>query len=391
MRGEQAGGQLLADQEFDFGRSQRRSDGVLVLRLDRVLALLFVLGLGGGAAVLAQWDGIADAGHHHGQPDEGQEGKSGQESQNRQQQGRDLEGARIGGELAEHGLVGGPARAALGDQKAGGQRDDQRRNLGHQAVADRQLDEHVGGLAKIHVVAAIADRHAADDVDPSDDQAGDRVAADEFRGAVHGAEKRAFLLELAPACLGFLVVDHAGGKVGVDRHLLAGDGVEGEAGADLGDAGGALGDDDEVHHDQDQEHDQPDDEIARHDQVGKAADHVAGRVGALVAVSEDDACGGDVERQPQHGGDQQDRREGRKIERPLDPQRHHQDQDRDGDRERQPDIDHEGGDRQEQDRQDGDDADREEDVAAVAGGGRRDGRVCGRACRHVCLQSPSLI
>ncbi len=89
----------------------------------------------------------------------------------------------------------------------------------------------------------------------SDDQAGDGVAAHEFRGAVHRAEEGAFLLQLAPAALRLLVVDQAGGEVGVDRHLLAGDGVEGEARADLGDAGRALGDDEEVDRDQDHEDD----------------------------------------------------------------------------------------------------------------------------------------
>ena len=51
------------------------------------------------------------------------------------------------------------------------------------------------------------------------------------------------------------LVDQAGRQVGVDRHLLAGHGVEGEARRDFGDAARALGDDDEVHDHQDGEHD----------------------------------------------------------------------------------------------------------------------------------------
>ena len=152
-------------------------------------------------------------------------------------------------------------------------------------------------------------------------QAGDGVAAHEFRGAVHRAEEGAFLLQLAAAQLRLLVVDDAGRKVGVDRHLLAGDGVEGEARADFGDTRRALGDDDEVHDDQDHEDDEADDEVAAHDEVREAGDDVAGGVRALVAMRQDHARRRDVERQPQHGGDQQDGREGREIERPLDPQR----------------------------------------------------------------------
>ena len=132
-----------------------------------------------------------------------------------------------------------------------------------------------------------ADDDAAEDVDRRDDQAGDGVAADEFRGAVHGAEEGALLLQLAAPALGFLVVDQAGREVGVDRHLLAGHGVEREARADLGDTRRALGDHDEVDRDQDREDDQADDEIAAHHELGEAGDDVAGGVLALAAVRQD--------------------------------------------------------------------------------------------------------
>ncbi len=77
----------------------------------------------------------------------------------------DAERARIVAELAEDRLVGRAARAALGDQQAGGQRDDQRRDLRDQTVADGQLGEDVGGVAERHVVPRDADDDAAEDVD----------------------------------------------------------------------------------------------------------------------------------------------------------------------------------------------------------------------------------
>ena len=80
---------------------------------------------------------------------------------------------------------------------------------------------------------------------------GDGVAAHELRGAIHGAEEGAFLLQLPAPALGFLVVDQAGGQVRVDRHLLAWNGVEREARAHFGDTRRALGDNDEVDRDQD--------------------------------------------------------------------------------------------------------------------------------------------
>ena len=76
-------------------------------------------------------------------------------------------------------------------------------------------------------------------------------------------------------------------QVRVDRHLLAGNGVEGEARADFGDTRRALGDDDEIDRDQDREDDQADDEVAAHDELGEAGDDVAGGVLALAAVRQD--------------------------------------------------------------------------------------------------------
>ena len=69
-----------------------------------------------------------------------------------------------------------------------------------------------------------------------DDQAGDGVAAHELGGAVHGAEEGRFLLQLLAPALGLVLVDQARRQVGVDGHLLAGHGVQGEAGGDFGDA-----------------------------------------------------------------------------------------------------------------------------------------------------------
>ena len=57
-------------------------------------------------------------------------------------------------ELGENGLFGRAARAALGHQQAGRKRDDQRRDLGDEAVADGQLREDVGGIGRRHAVAA---------------------------------------------------------------------------------------------------------------------------------------------------------------------------------------------------------------------------------------------
>ena len=222
-----------------------------------------------------------------------------------------------------------------------------------------------GGVGKAHALLGDADDDAADDVDEDDQQARDGVAADEFRGAVHGAEEAAFVLQRLAACLGGLLVDQAGGEIGVDRHLLAGHRVQLEARRDFGDAARTLGDDDEVHDHQDREHDNSDDEIAAHHEIAEGLDDVAGRGRALMAVRQDQPGGGDVERQPQHGRDQQHGRKRREFQRRLDEQRRHQDQDRQRDRDRQKQIEHDRGQRQDQHHQDGEDAERQREIAAL--------------------------
>ena len=61
-----------------------------------------------------------------------------------------------------------------------GDRDQQRRDLRDQRVADREQDVAVGRLRRRQVVLRDADDEAADDVDEQDQHAGDRVAAHEL-------------------------------------------------------------------------------------------------------------------------------------------------------------------------------------------------------------------
>ena len=157
-----------------------------------------------------------------------------------------------------------------------------------------------------------------------------------------------------------------GRQVGVDRHLLAGDGVEGEPRADLGDAGRALGDDEEIDGDQDEEDDHPDDEVAAHHQGGEPADDVAGGGDSLGAVRQDQPRRRDIERQPQDGRHQQDGGKRGKLQRLLIHRRDHQDQHGQRDRQRQPEVDHQRRHGQEEQAQDQRRCRREADVLAAA-------------------------
>ena len=182
------------------------------------------------------------------------------EDQDAEKPGGDGQGPRIAEELRQElrrqvGLLRAPR-----DDQAGGERNEERRHLADQAVADRQLGVDLGRFGEGHALLDHADHEAAEDVDERDDDAGDRVAADELAGTVHRPVEVGLLRDLLAAALGLGLVDDAGVQVGVDRHLLAGHGVQGEPGGDFADARGALGDHDELNHEDDDEDDDADDE-----------------------------------------------------------------------------------------------------------------------------------
>ena len=85
---------------------------------------------------------------------------------------------------------------------------------------------------------------------------------------------------------------------------------------------------------------------------------------AFGAVREDQPGRRDVERQTQHGGDEEHSREGGEIERPLNPKSDHEDQHGEGDREGEPDVDQDRGQRHEEDGEDENDRKRESDILA---------------------------
>src|SRR5579883_570045 len=166
---------------------------------------------------------------------------AGQERQAAGEEGAHAEGLGVAAELAEELLVRRAHGAGLGDDEARRGRDDERRDLGDEAVADGEQRVGVGRLGEAEPVLRHADDDAADDVDEGDQEAGHRVAAHEFRGAVHRAEEGALVLEhLAPLARARLV-DQARREIGVDRHLLAGHRIQAEARRHLGDAPRALG------------------------------------------------------------------------------------------------------------------------------------------------------
>ena len=223
---------------------------------------------------LADHHGSAAGNHRYSE--KGDHRYPGQHRKRRHQERAHPQGARVAAELAEDGLVGGADCRRFRHEHAGRGRHDQRRYLADQPVADGEHGIGLGCVSQRHVVLGHADNDPADDVDQRDDQAGDRVAPDELGRAVHGTEKVAFVFQFLASRLGRSLVDKTGGKIGIDRHLFAGHGVQGESRRDLCDPPGTLGDNNEIHQDQDGEDDNADDEIAAHNEAAEGFDDGSG-------------------------------------------------------------------------------------------------------------------
>src|SRR5690606_16528309 len=122
----------------------------------------------GGFLVLGAGGAPGDVTHAGGQRQEGQDRHAGQQGQQGHDGGRHAQSARIAGELGRQGLVGRAGDAGFGDQDTGSGGDDQRRNLGNQAIADGQQGVDIAGFLKGQSFLHHADQNAGRDVDEGD-------------------------------------------------------------------------------------------------------------------------------------------------------------------------------------------------------------------------------
>ena len=282
----------------------------------------------------------AGAGHEqrHNEPEERELRQAWQQPEEADDDGCRPKGVPPGEELAG-GL--GPERAVVADardQQARGDRDQQRWDLRDEAVTDRQQRVGRDGLAEGQVVGAHPDGEAADEIDGHDEDGRDGIALHELGGTVHRTVEVRLLGDAFAQGAGLLLVDEAGGDVGVDGHLPAGHGVEGEAGGDLRHPARPVGDDDELDHDEDEEDHEPDHDGASDDEVAERLDDLAG-----IAVEQDEPGGRDVEAEAHEGRDQQQGREDRQLHVVLEQDRREQDHHRERDVGGEHEVQHHGG------------------------------------------------
>jgi len=197
-----------------------------------------------------------------------------------------------------------------------------------------------------------ADHQPAHHIDQHNHDAGYRIAAHKLGSTVHRPVELRFLRNLGTPFACHILADQPGIEIGVNRHLLARHCIQSEARTDFGDTSGALGDDHEIDNNQDDEHHQSHRVVTADQKMAKRFDHLACGSGPGVSLQQHHAGGSHIERQTQQGGDQQHRREHRKIKRPGGIHRHQQNHDRQRDIERKQNIQQHWRQRQHHHRQD---------------------------------------
>ena len=139
------------------------------------------------------------------------------------------------------------------------------------------------------------DGNATDQVDKQNHQAGDRIAAHELAGTVHGAIEVGLLGHFRATALSLRLLNQSGIQIGIDGHLLARHGIQGKTRTDLGNSPGTLGDHHKVDDHQDRKHHDTDHVVAADHHLTKRLNHLpCGRM-AILPVQQHHSCGGHVQ------------------------------------------------------------------------------------------------
>ena len=159
----------------------------------------------------------------------------------------------------------------------------------------------------------------------------------EARRAVHRAAELRFARHRLAALTRLVGVDQAGVQVGVDGHLLAGHGIEGEARRHFRGAHRAVTDHEILNGDQRKKDHEADNVVAADHKLPECLDHFSGGRGAFVAMQQDAPRAGQIERQAHQRQQQDEAGEDRELHRPqnLDRGQQHQHRSRDVQRQQQ--------------------------------------------------------
>ena len=261
------------------------------------------------------------------------------------------------GKLREHleAEVVAARRARNDDARRG--TDEERRELRDQPVANGQPCVGLQRLGGANALLQHPDREATDDVHEDDHYPGDRISFDELTGAVHRAIEVGLRGDRLAPLARCLLVDQPGIEVGVDRHLLAGHGVQGEARRYLRHSARTVRNHHELNDDEDEEDDKANNQVAADNEVSEGVDDATS-----VAMQQDETRRRDVQRQPEKRGDQEKRREHRELHRVFGVDGNEEDDNARGDVDRQEHVQQRRRKRDDEHPHDADDPDGQQNV-----------------------------
>ena len=214
---------------------------------------------------------------------------------------RTLIGVHLLGQLLRKIIFRGHAR----DQNTCRSRNNERRHLRHQTIANGERAVNRERFAKAQVVIQDARDQTANQVDDQNQNARHRIAAHKLRSTVHRTKKVSLLRHLLTPLLGLLLLYQARIHIGINGHLLARHRVQSKARRHLGHTSRTLGNDHKIDDGDQDKNDHPHREIATNEELPKRLNHLARGIGARVTIEQHNARGRHIERQTHERGEQQ--------------------------------------------------------------------------------------
>ncbi len=179
-------------------------------------------------------------------------------------------------------------------------------------------------MPHVHAVLQYPHQQAADDVNHHNQDARDGVTAHKLTRTVHRTVEVRLLGHFRTAFFRFIFGNKPGVQIGVDRHLLARHPVQHKTRTHFRDTPRTFGNNHKVDDYEDDKHHDTDGEITAHEEVTEGFHHLTRRRRAGMPFHQDDTRGGDVQRQAQQRGEQQDRWKRGELQRALGEHRHQQ-------------------------------------------------------------------
>ena len=150
-----------------------------------------------------------------------------------------------------------------------------------------------------------ADDQPANNIDDKNENGGNRIAFDEFRGTIHCTVEIRFLGDFLAAGLGFFICQDTGIQISIDGHLLAWHRIKGKAGGHFRYAASTLGDNNKIDNNQNDKDKNTDSIIAGNHKLAESLDDLASRICTVMAFAQNNTCRGDIQAKAQNRCNQQ--------------------------------------------------------------------------------------